>query len=415
MKGRNRVDADTGKGQVIVGLDVGTTKVCAIAGRLEDGRMNIMALGSSPSRGLRKGIVVNIESTINSIRNAVREAEEKSGIELNAVYVGIAGGHVKSFESYGAVGIRDEEVTSGDIEKALEAAKAVYVPLDREVLHVMPVEYVVDGQGGINNPVGMSGVRLEARVQIVTGSVTAVQNLIKCCERAGLQVIDIVLEPLASALATLTEDEKKEGVVLVDIGGGTTDIAYYKNGILASSSVIAMGGNHITNDLMAGLKLPLIEAERVKKAYGTAIPVSEKEKDDVQIMVAGRDEKTIRRSYLTDLINPRCEEMIEFVSNEIKRSGAYDGASYGMVLTGGASQLEGFERMYEAMLGMPVRIGVPMHTSGSNEMVMDPMYSTGVGLLHYGSDNESVPIASGDIFGSIIDKMKRWVLGFFRG
>jgi len=401
-------------GQVIVGLDVGTTKVCAIVGQYRGDEMNILSWGSSPSKGLRKGIVVNIESTIDSIRSAVKDASKASGVEINSVYVGIAGGHIKSFESYGAVGIKDREVTKSDIDRALEAAKAVYVPLDREVLHVIPVEYVVDGQSGIMNPIGMSGVRLEVRVQIVTGSVSAVQNLISCCEKAGVQVIDIVLEPLASALATLTDEEKSQGVVLVDIGGGTTDIAFYKNGVLSYSSVIAIGGNHITNDLMIGLRLPASEAERVKKAYGMAIPDAEKENDEVRIMVAGRDEKTIPRSYLTELINPRCEEIIMFIRNELEKSGAYDEASYGVVLTGGASQLADFDRMMEAILGMPVRIGLPRNVGGPGNIISNPMYSTGVGLLLYRPVDEIDSLSYGDIFGNILKKMKEWVRGLFR-
>jgi cell division protein FtsA len=402
------------KGPIVAGLDVGTTKICAIVGQAVEGKMNILALGASPSKGLRKGMVVNIETTVESIINAVKDAERAAGVEINSVCVGIAGGHIKSFESYGAVGIRSREVTRGDVDRALEAAKAVYVPLDREVLHVLPVEYVVDGQDGIMNPVGMSGVRLEARVQIVTGSVSAVQNLIRCCEKAGLQVIDIVLEPLASALSTLTDDEKSQGVVLVDIGGGTTDIAFYRNGVLSHTSVIAVGGNHFTNDLAIGLRLPVQEAERVKKLYGMAMAVHEDKEKSVRIMVAGRDEKTIPRSYITEIIQPRCEEVIDLVKNELKKAGAYDEVSYGIVLTGGGSQLSGLDRMAEAILGLPIRVGMPVNVGGVKNIVSDPMYSTGVGLLVYGSETELPPINYGDLFGNILKKMKGWVRGFLR-
>ncbi|NOZ26125.1 MAG: cell division protein FtsA [Nitrospirae bacterium] len=402
------------KGPIVAGLDVGTTKICAIVGQAVEGGMNILALGSAPSRGLRKGMVVNIESTVESIVDAVKDAERAAGVEINSVCVGIAGGHIKSFESYGAVGIRGREVGKGDVDRALEAAKAVYVPLDREVLHVIPVEYVVDGQDGIMNPVGMSGVRLEARVQIVTGSVSAVQNLIRCCEKAGLQVVDIVLEPLASALSTLTDDEKAQGVVLVDIGGGTTDVAFYKNGVLSHTSVIAVGGNHVTNDLAIGLRLPVQEAERVKKLYGMAMSGHGDRDEEVRIMVAGRDEKTIPRSYITEIIQPRCEELIEIVKNELRKSGAHDEASYGIVLTGGGSQLSGLDRMAEVMLGLPVRVGVPVNVGGVKSIVSDPMYSTGVGLLIYGAETEVPPVDYGDLFGNILRKMKAWVRGFLR-
>lgn len=402
------------QGPIVAGLDVGTTKICALVGESVGDRMDILALGAAPSRGLRKGMVVNIETTVESIIDAVKDAEKASGVEINSVCVGIAGGHIKSFESYGAVGIRGREVSKDDVDRALEAAKAVYVPLDREVLHVIPVEYVIDGQDGIMNPVGMSGVRLEARVQIVTGSVSAVQNLIRCCEKAGLQVVDIVLEPLASALSTLTDDEKAEGVVLVDIGGGTTDIAFYKSGVLSHTSVIAVGGNHVTNDLAIGLRLPVQEAERVKKLYGMAVAGLGNKDENVRIMVAGRDEKTIPRSYITEIIQPRCEELIEIVKNELRKVGAQDEASYGIVLTGGGSQLSGLDRMAEVMLGLPVRVGTPVNVGGIKNIVSDPMYATGVGLLIYAAQTEVPPVNYGDLFGNILKKMKDWVRGFLR-
>jgi len=401
------------EGQVIVGLDVGTTKVCALVGECRNDGVNLIAIGSAPSHGLRKGIVVNIEATVESIRTALDEAERLSGISINNVYVGIAGGHIKSFSSYGAVGIKSGEVTDEDIEKALEAAKAVYVPLDREVLHVLPQEYLVDGEEGIMNPVGMAGVRLEARVQIVTGSVSAVQNLVRCCEKAGVQVNDIVLEPLASSIATLTDDEKKEGTVLIDIGGGTTDIALYKRGVLLHTSVVAIGGNHITNDLAIGLRLPVQEAERVKMKYGSVLSGGGIE-NDARIMVAGRDEKVIPRSYITEIILPRCEELLGIIKTELEESGAYDEVSYGVVLTGGASQLEGLSVLGEATLGLPVRVGLPRGFEGPPGLAGDPRYSTGIGLLLYGYKAETPPIMPGDVFSSILSRMKEWVKGFLK-
>ncbi|RMG05771.1 MAG: cell division protein FtsA [Nitrospirae bacterium] len=400
-------------GEIIVGLDVGTTKVCTLVAETTERGLNLLGIGSSESKGLRKGIVVDIESTVDSIRDSLREAEKLSGVKISSAFVGIAGGHIKSFSSYGAVGIRDGEVTDEDIEKALEAAKAVYVPLDREVLHVIPQEYIVDGEDGIMNPVGMSGVRLESRVQIVTGSVSAVQNLLRCCEKAGVQVSDIVLEPLASSIATLSEDEKKEGTVLIDIGGGTTDIALYKRGVLLHTAVIAIGGNHITNDIAIGLRLPVHEAERVKMKYGTVLQRSEGD-DMARVMVAGRDEKLIPRSYITEIIYPRCEELLGIIRTELEDSGAYDQVSYGVVLTGGASQLEGLTTLGEAMLGMPVRIGLPGGFDGPPGLATDPRYATGVGLLLYGMERSMEGGISAEVFTSILSKMKEWVKGFLR-
>ncbi|RMG74008.1 MAG: cell division protein FtsA [Nitrospirae bacterium] len=402
-----------GRGRVI-GLDVGTTKVCAMVGDVDERGLHILGLGTAESKGLRKGIVVNIEYTVESIERAVREAEEMTGVNIRSVYVGIAGGHIKSFESYGATGIKGAEVTEADIERVLDAAKAVYVPLDREVLHVIPVEYTVDGEGGIINPLGMSGVRLEAKVQIVTGSVTAVQNLIRCCEKAGLEVVDIVLEPLASALATLTDSEKQDGVVLVDIGGGTTDVAFYRDGVLKNTSVIAIGGNHITNDIAIGLRLPVEEAERIKMQYGSALPIVEG-KEDIEIKVPGRQHRSIPVNYLNEIINPRCEELFEILKKELQEMGVYDSASYGLVLTGGASKLKGMDRLAEAVIGMPVRRALPGGVEGLKEVVQDPKYSTGVGLLIYGMKELEEPIGYGDIFAKVLSRMKEWVKGFIKG
>lgn len=399
--------------ELIVGLDVGTTKVCALVGDVDEKGLYILGMGSAESKGLRKGIVVNIESTVESIDKAINEATTSTGTDIRSVYVGIAGGHIKSFESYGATGIKGSEVTEADIERALDAAKAVYVPLDREVLHVIPVEYTIDGEGGITNPLGMSGVRLEARVQIVTGSVTAVQNLVRCCEKAGLEVIDIVLEPLASAIATLTSSEKEDGVVLVDIGGGTTDIAFYKDGVLQHTAVIAIGGNHITNDIAIGLRLPVEEAERIKQSHGSALPVLDS-RDDIEILVAGREKKSIPQNYLNEIINPRCEELFELVKKELQDMGVYDKAAYGVVLTGGASKLKGIDRLAEAVVGMPVRKAAPSGINAPVDVVEDPKYSTGVGLLLYGMQEIKEPVGYGDVFSNILARMKNWVMGFIK-
>jgi len=410
------------EGSYIVGLDVGTTKICTIVGRLreddggpafsqEDSGVEILAVGTYPSLGLRKGIVVDMDATILSIRESVKKAEKISGREIHDVYVGISGGHIKSFRSSGAVGIKEGDISSKDIQRVMESAKAVYVPLDREVLHTIPVEYIVDGESGIMNPIGMRGVRLEAHVQIITGSVTSVQNLLKCCERAGLHVIDIVLEPLASAMAVLTMEEKEYGVVLVDIGGGTTDIALFKNNTFMDTSVLGIGGNHFTNDIAVGLRLPVIEAERVKKSFGTAVYSEEYDAEDVAIMVANREEKTIPRRYITEIIHPRCEELFYLIKQEMGKMSAYDLASYGVVLTGGASMVHGIERVSEAILSLPVRIGMP---EGMTDIVKSPIYSTAVGLLLYARENLPDTIGSMDLFTHILNTMKGWIKGIFR-
>lgn len=395
---------------LVAGLDVGTTKICAILGEVRGDHINILSIGKAPSTGLRKGVVINIDATVESIRAAVHEAERAAGIGLRAVYAGIAGGHIQTLDSYGVVGVRDAEVRESDIIRAIEAAKAVYVPLDREVLHILPLEYTVDGQESIPNPVGMSGVRLESRVRIVTGAVSAVQNLVKCCHKAGLQVKDIILEPIASSMAVLSDEEKKHGVILIDIGGGTTDIAFYERGILKHTSVISIGGNHITNDISVGLRLPEGEAERIKKDYGSAIPFSGAG-EEIEMMVAGRDMKRIPRSYIVEIVSPRCEELFSIVREEIRAFGGYERAAYGVVLTGGASLLNGIDTLCEAVLGMPVRIGVPEGVGGLKGVVCDPSFATGVGLVTYGMYNQTESMVYVDLFTEVLKRMKRWAQG----
>ena len=403
-------------GLIIVGLDVGTTKISAIAGKVtDDNGIEIIGVGTSTSKGVRKGIVVNIEEVVESIYEAVKQLERNASIDVNSVYVGIAGGHIKSFESYGAVGVKGSEITSGEIDKALEAAKAVYVPLDREVLHVIPKEYVVDGENGIVNPLGMNGVRLEVKVQIVTGAVSAIQNLLKCCEKAKLEVVDIVLAPLACSLAILNEQEKQQGVILIDIGGGTTDIAFYKNGVLTFTSVISIGGNHITNDIAIGLRIPVDEAEKVKKKYASLFFQKELQ-EELKIKVAGKEEQIIPRTYITEIVSPRCEEIFELIKREIEGGGVYDEASYGVVLTGGGSQLDGIEKMAETVLNLPVRKGLPSNVNISKdlkEVLEDAKYSTSIGLLIYGANAEEIPpISYSDIF-NIFKRIKKWTKEIF--
>ncbi len=397
----------------IVGLDVGTTKICTVVSRLTEDDIEVIAVGKSPSVGLRKGIVVDMDATINSIRDSIKDAERTYGKEVKDVYIGIAGGHIKSFRSSGVIGVKDEIITSKDIERAIESAKAVYVPLDREVLHIIPTEYIVDGEGEILNPIGMRGVRLEANVQIITGSVTSVQNLLKCCEKAGLNVLEIVLEPLASALAALREDEKEYGVILVDIGGGTTDIALLKNNTLIDTSVIGIGGNHFTNDISVSLRLPVLEAERIKKDYGTALFSERYDSNEVTIMVANREQKTIPKSYISEIVIPRCEELLYIIKQEIEKMSGYDIASYGVVFTGGASNLDGIDQLAESIIGLPIRIGMP-EVEGLPVQIKDPMFSTSIGLLLYAQRDLPDSIVSIDIFAYILNKMKGWVRGLFR-
>lgn len=397
----------------IVGLDVGTTKICAVVGEVVNGELEIRGVSTSASKGLRKGVVVDIESTVESIKNAVKTAESFTGVEINAVYVGIAGSHIKGFNSYGAVGIRGKEVTCKDIERVIDSAKAVYVPLDREVLHVIPAGYILDGQDGIRDPSGMMGVRLEAKVYIVTGAVASVQNLLKCCERVGLEVVDIVFEPLASAEAILTDDEKDLGVAIVDIGGGTTDIILYKNGCLRHTSVLAIGGNHFTNDIAVGLRVSVSEAERVKKSFGFAITSMVDDSEEIDIIQTGQGRKILRR-YLSEIIQPRTEELLDLIKGELRSCSGYDIASTGVVFTGGGSLLEGLDRMAEALLGLPVRLGSPNDIEGCKDIINNPMYATGVGLVLYGLETEASRVFYPDAFTGIFGKMKDWVKGIFR-
>jgi cell division protein FtsA len=399
---------------IVVGLDIGTTKICAVVGEDVNGELEFRGVSFSGSTGLRKGVVVDIEATVESIKKALRTAEDATGVEINAVHIGISGGHIKGFNSYGAVGVRSKEVTHIDIDRVIDSAKAVYVPLDREVLHVIPTGYIIDGQNGIKDPIGMAGVRLEAKVYIITGAVTSVQNLLKCCEKAGVEVIDIVFEPLASARAILTDDEKDLGVAVVDIGGGTTDIILYKDGWLRHSSVLAIGGNHFTNDIAVGLRIAVPEAERIKKGSGYAmVNMVADETEEIDIVQAGQGRKILRR-HIAEIIQPRAQELLELVRSELTACAGYDIASTGVVLTGGGSLLRGIDRMAEAVLGLPVRIGFPIHVEGCPEIMENPMYATGTGLVFHAFDAEPDRGFSFNTFSGVFGKMRDWVAGIFR-
>jgi cell division protein FtsA len=408
------------KDNIVVGLDIGTTKICAVVSevREETATVDIIGIGTSHSRGLKKGIVVNIESTVESIKRAVEEAELMSGVEINAVYTGIAGSHIRGFNSRGVIGVKDHEVRKTDIRRVIEAAKAVAIPMDREVLHVLPQAFVVDDQEGIKDPLGMSGVRLEAEVHIITGAVTSAQNIVKCVNRAGLEVLDIILQPLASGEAVLTSEEKELGVAVVDIGGGTTDLAIFVEGSIWHSAVLAIGGNHLTNDVAVGLRTPAQEAERIKIRYGCAKTSMVRDEETVEVpSVGGRPPRKLSRTLLAEIIEPRAEEIFTLVAREIRRAGYEEKIAAGVVLTGGTAMLEGLVDVAERILDLPVRRGIPVNVGGLVDVVSSPMYATGVGLILYAlrdaEHHEPVYHANGHFASKVFDRMKGWIKELF--
>jgi len=400
--------------ELIVGLDIGTTKIAAIVGEVtEDGTIDIIGVGTAASRGLRKGVVVNIDATVQSIEKAIEEAEHMAGCEISSVYAGIAGGHIKGLNSHGTVAVKDKEVRDGDIARVIESAKAVAIPMDREIIHVLPQEYIVDEQDGIREPLGMSGVRLEAKVHIVTAAVASAQNIVKCCNRCGLQVADIVLEPLASAEAVLHDDERELGVALIDIGGGTTDIALFVDGAIVHTSVLPLGGNHLTNDIAVGLRAPLEAAEKIKQKYGCALTSLMNHGDTIEVpSVGGRPPRIVPREDLINVIMPRVEEIFDHVKKEIARSGFEDLLASGVVLTGGSTVLEGMVEIAEEILGMSARRGSAKNIGGLVDVVRSPSYATGVGLVQYGAKMQrAAGLGSGratQIDKNVWRKMRSW-------
>lgn len=381
--------AKTKRDEIIVGLDIGTTKIAAIVGELTEEGIDIIGIGTAVSRGLRKGVVVNIDGTVQAIQKAITEAENMAGCEISTVYAGISGGHVRGLNSHGIVAVKDKEVRDADLGRVIEAAKAVAIPMDREVLHVLPQQYIMDEQDGIRDPLGMAGVRLEAKVHIVTTAVTSAQNVVKCANRCGLQVADIVLEPLASAESVIEEDEKELGVALIDIGGGTADILLYVDGAIVHTAVLPLGGGHITNDIAVGLRTPLEAAEQIKKRYGCALPSLVDESDKMEVpSVGGRNARILSRQLLVRIVEPRVEEIFEHIRQEIIRSGYYDSLAAGVVLTGGATIMEGIPELAEAVLELPARRGMPRGVGGLMDVVKSPEYATGVGLVRYGAHAE---------------------------
>ncbi|MEM9195546.1 MAG: cell division protein FtsA [Myxococcota bacterium] len=372
--------------EIIAGLDLGTTKVCAIVAEQTDDGIDIIGIGSVPSKGLKKGVVVNIESTVQAIRAAIEQAETMAGVEIGAVYAGIAGSHVRGLNQEGVAAISDREVTHDDVTRVLEQAKAIPLPGDRQVIHVLPQEYIVDDQDGIKEPVGMSGVRLEARVHVVTAATPSIQNIIKCAERCDLHVSEVVLQPLASADAVLSEDEKEIGVALIDIGGGTADIIVYVDGAVVHTSVIPIGGINFTNDVATGLRTPMAEAERLKIKYGCASTNMVEEEETIEVpSVGGRAPRTLPRRVLCDIIEPRAEEIFAACRHVIAETGFGDMLAAGVVITGGTTLLDGMPELAEQVLGLPVRRGAPSGIGGLIDVVRSPAYATGVGLVKYGS------------------------------
>jgi cell division protein FtsA len=378
--------AKTRTTEIIVGLDIGTTKIAAIVGEVTDDGVDIIGIGTAPSKGLRRGVVVNIDTTVTSIQAAIDEAENMAGCEISTVYAAISGAHVRGLNSHGIVAVKDKEVRDADMSRVIEAAKAVAIPMDREVLHVLPQQYVIDDQDGIRDPLGMAGVRLEAKVHIVTTAVTSAQNVVKCANRCGLAVSDIVLEPLASAQAVLEEDEKELGVALIDIGGGTCDIVVYADGAIVHSAVLPLGGGHVTNDIATVLRTPLDSAEKIKKKYGCATRSLLDDGDTMEVpSVGGRGPRVLPRIKLVEIIEPRVEEIFEHIKKELMRSGYADALAAGVVLTGGATAMEGTAEICENVLGLPARRGMPTRVGGLVDVVRSPAYAAGVGLVLYGA------------------------------
>ncbi len=409
--------------ELLVGLDIGTTKICVVVAKVVEGKISIIGIGSHQSTGLRKGVVVNMDSTVNSIMKAVEEAELMAGVKIERCIAGISGDHIKSFNSNGVVAIKDKEVKFDDVTRAIDAAKAVAIPADRQILHVIPQEFIIDDQDGIRDPIGISGVRLEVKVHIVTGRISSAQNIIKCCRLAGLAVDDIVLSQLASAEATLSPEEKEIGAAIVDIGGGTSDIAVFANGSIKYTSVIPFGGNNITNDIAIGLKTPLEEAEKIKKKYGCAFAdlIGDNETIDVP-SVGGRKPRTIKRKTLADIIEPRVEEICMIIYEEIKKSGVEKLLASGVILTGGCANLSGMVEISEQIFNMQTRIGSPMGVTGLVDVVNNPIYATGVGLIIYGYKNQNIKRLKFDKTKAIkniyskskmIKKMKEWFKEIF--
>ncbi|HEY6996930.1 MAG: cell division protein FtsA [Candidatus Binatia bacterium] len=406
------------KNSIVVGLDIGTSKICVAVGEMTERGLEIIGIGLHPSQGLRKGVVINIETTVNSLKKAVEEASLMAGCEIHTVFTSISGGHIKAFNSHGIVAVKNKEVMARDLERVIDAAKAVAIPMDREVLHVLPQDYIIDDQDGIRDPLGMSGVRLEAKVHIITGAVASAQNVIKCCNRAGLNVAEIVLAPLAAADAVLTDEERELGVVLVDIGGGTTDIAVYHDGTVKHTAVVPIGGNHITNDIAAGLRTAFNDAERLKQRYGCARAsmVSGTERVEVPC-VASKGAGTISRQILCEIVEPRLAEIFELVQKEVTKSGYEGSLASGIVATGGTMLLAGAIDMADHSFGLPVRLGTPARVGGLVDIIDSPIHAAAVGLTLHGVKRQdrsaAFRVREDKILAKVKHRMSDWLSDFF--
>jgi cell division protein FtsA len=406
------------KDDLIVGLDIGTTKICAIVAESGEKGADIIGIGTHPSKGLRKGVVVDIDATVDSIKHAVEEAELMADCEISSVYAGIAGGHIEGFNSHGIVAVKDREVSKNDVRRVIDAAKAVAIPMDREVIHVIPQEFIIDDQDGIREPLGMSGVRLEAKIHIVTAAVTSAQNIVKCANQAGLNVVDIVLEPLASAEAVLAADERDLGVCLIDIGGGTTDLVVFADGSIKHTSVMGLGGYHVTNDIAVGLRTPFEEAERIKKRFGVASARYLGSDDVITVpSVGGRRPREVSRKILCEIIEPRVDEVLSLARQELLKAGLDDRIPSGVVLTGGCAALSGITELAEEIFESPVRSGTPTRVGGLQDVVRSPIYATGVGLVLYGISQRCgratsrFRIRDDSIFRRVRQRMRDWFYG----
>lgn len=402
----------SGEKNRIVALDIGTSKVVALVGELDaEGTLEIIGIGSHKSTGLRRGVVVDIESTVQSIQRAIEEAELMAGFQIHSVFAGIAGSHIRSLNSHGVVGIRDREVQQADVDRVIEAAQAVAIPADQKVLHILPQEYIIDSQEGVREPIGMSGVRLEAKVHLVTCAVNAVQNVEKCIRRCGLEVEDIVLEQLASSYAVLTEDEKELGVCLVDIGGGTTDIAVFTEGSIKHTAVIPIAGDQVTNDIAMALRTSTQSAEEIKVKYACALTQLTRANEMINVPSVGeRNSRELSRQTLAEVVEPRYDELFTLIRAELCRSGYEGMIGAGIVLTGGTSKIEGAVELAEEIFHMPVRVGAPANIKGL-DIVKNPIHATGVGLLQFGIKQlrEGKPSADGEVdHTGVIEKLKRW-------
>ena len=403
---------------LVVGLDIGTSKVLVVVVEVApNGAMEVIGVGHHPATGLRKGVVANIESTVQSIQRAVEEAELMAGCQIYSVYAGIAGAHIRSINSHGVVAIKDDEVTQSDIERVIDAAKAMAIPNDQRILHVLPQDFVIDGQDGIREPIGMCGVRMEARVHMITGAVSAAQNIVKCIRRCGLEVDDIILEQIASSEATLTEDERELGVCMIDIGGGTTDIAIFTDGAIRHTAVIPIAGDQVTNDIAVAFHTPTQAAEEIKKKFGcTLVPLVDEGQTIETPSIGGRPPRTLSRRNLAEIIEPRVEELLLLIQAEIRNSGFEEVIGSGIVLTGGSSRIEGMIYLAEEIFHLPVRQGVPNYEGGLSEVVCNPIYSTGIGLAQFGYANRHQMQQRSPKPGAVtamVQRMKGWFKGSF--